>query len=101
MFTAFTMEENRMINGEFLDWTDQDCHLMTEHQFIKAQEACAQAWGALSHYMRDTPQSVFTEINENRAPALLASAIIDVYSYTAEVSFLCLGVRSYYAVSAL
>lgn len=68
--------EERSVNGEFLDWTAQDCRLMSEEQFITARDACSQAWRPLQTYMRDTPQSLFTELYASRAPAMLADAII-------------------------
>lgn len=81
---SYTDHEERARNGEFLDWTAQDCHLMTEEQFMTAQAACSQAWGTLQHYMRDTPWSVFTEICEGHAPYLLTCAIINTFGYVAE-----------------
>lgn len=78
MFTQISSEaEDRIITGEFLDWKVPACDLMSETQFMTAQEACSQAWTALQDYMRVSPMSLFTTLHSGKAPALLSQAIID------------------------
>lgn len=78
MFTLTSSETHEHCStGEWLDWRDPECDLMSETQFMTAQVACAQAWKSLQDYMRAHPASVFTELYSDRAPVMLRDAIID------------------------
>jgi hypothetical protein len=80
MITATTPEDEQALKGEFLDWRRSECHVMSEDQFMTAQAACAQAWGALRSYLRDNPSSVFSELCAHEAPYRLSQAIITAYA---------------------
>jgi len=71
------MEEHHA-NGELLDWRAPECDLMSETQFMTAQQACAQALKPLQNYIRDHSDSVFTKLYADRATGMLHDAIIDV-----------------------
>ena len=78
MFTHMSPQmEEYHANGELLDWRAPECDLMSESQFMTAQQACAQAWKPLQDYMGDHSASVCTELYADRAPAMLRDAIID------------------------
>lgn len=78
MFTQSSSETTtHIITGELLDWTTPECDLMSEAQFITAQQACSQAWKALQDYMRQCPTSLFTKLYSDRATGLLSDAILE------------------------
>ena len=78
MFTYSSpqMEEHHA-HGELLDWRAPECDLMSETQFMTAQQACAQALKPLQDYMDDHTDSVFIELYADRAPGMLRDAIIE------------------------
>ena len=78
MFTHMSpqMEEHHA-HGELLDWRALECDLMTETQFMTAQQACAQALKPLHDYIRDHTDSMSTELYADRAPGMLRDAIIE------------------------
>ncbi len=78
MFTQPSFERKlHYSTGEYLDWTAPECDLMSETQFMTAQEACAQASRPIFSYMRNNPQSLFTNLYADRVTDMLANAIID------------------------
>ena len=78
MFTQLSSEtKDRIVTGELLDWRTPECDLMSETQFVTAQQACAQAWRPLQDYMRDHSTSLFTELYSDRATNMLSEAIVE------------------------